>query len=60
MSKASVIFLVSHSGPAPPEGGYVYWGVKGKVKGKWKVWQTGYNGKLLDGHKLIDPMRNQK
>jgi len=37
MTGASVITLTSHSGPVPPPGGYVYWGVKGRIRGKWYI-----------------------
>ncbi|MFC1517473.1 hypothetical protein ACFL5G_02830 [Candidatus Margulisiibacteriota bacterium] len=57
MKDAQILFLVSNSGPRPPSGGYVYWGVKGQIDGKWHVWQF---GKLHEGQKLIDPKRYQK
>lgn len=60
MTDARVVFLTSFSGPMPPEGGYLYWGVTGKVKGKWRVWQAGYKGALRPGSELIDPKRHQK
>jgi hypothetical protein len=57
MAGAKVIFLTSHSGPMPPKGGYRFWGVKGRIKGKWHVWQQ---GSLAEGSELIDPHRYQK
>ncbi|MEK6796718.1 MAG: hypothetical protein AABZ39_18220 [Spirochaetota bacterium] len=57
MKNASLLTLVSFSGPCPPDGGYVYWGVKGEVKGKWHVWQS---GRLTEGATLTDPQRYNK
>jgi hypothetical protein len=59
MTDARVVFLTSFSGPMPPDGGYLYWGATGKVKGKWHIWQAGYKG-LRPGSELIDPKRHQK
>ena len=39
MENAQVIMLRSSQGPRAPHGGYLYWGVKGIVDGKWHVWQ---------------------
>lgn len=60
MKKAKFISLTSFSGPMPPEGGYVFWGITGQIKGKWYVWQPGTKGKLREGKELIDPHRYQK
>ncbi len=60
MTKARILFLTSHSGPCPPEGGYLYWGVKGQIKGKWHIWQPGNNGRIFPGEDLVDPKRHQK
>jgi hypothetical protein len=60
MTDASVVTLTSHSGPCPPPGGYVYWGVKGRIRGKWHIWQAGSLGKPREGTELIDPKRYQK
>jgi hypothetical protein len=60
MKNAKFISLTSFSGPAPPEGGYIFWGVSGQIKGKWYVWQPGTNGKLREGKELDDPHRYQK
>jgi hypothetical protein len=58
MTESSVVTLTSHQGPMPPEGGYVFWGVKGRVSGKWHIWQGGYG--LRPGTELEDPQRYQK
>ena len=60
MKNAEFITLTSFSGPCPPEGGYVYWGVRGQVNGTWYVWQPGKNGRLSEGRDLEDPQRYQK
>lgn len=58
LSQAEVITLVSFSGPAVPDGGYVYWGIRGMRNGKWQIWQPGYG--VRDGRELHDPGANQK
>ena len=60
MTQALVLFLHSNSGPRPPEGGYLYWGVVGKIKGRWYVWEPGKNGVLREGTELKDPKQYQK
>lgn len=60
MTNASFITVTSFQGPMPPPGGYVYWGVKGQVKGKWFVWMPGRNGYLLEGQELFDEKMHQK
>jgi hypothetical protein len=57
---AETIVLVSFSGPAPPHGGYIMWGVRGQKAGKWYVWQPGNKWKLIEGKELDDPHRYQK
>ena len=59
MTEASVVTLTSFQGPMPPEGGYVYWGVKGKKHGTWWIWQAGET-KPRPGDDLIDPQQYQK
>lgn len=59
MTEAKVVFLTSFSGPMPPDGGYLFWGVTGKIKGKWHIWQAGTKG-VRPGSELIDPHRYQK
>jgi len=61
MEEAEVITLISHRGPRPPKGGYVYWGVKGKIDGQWHVWQAWTNNnRPFRGTRLKDPKRYQK
>ena len=61
MTDTSFLFKTSFQGPMPPQGGYKLWGVKGKIKGKWYVWQPGgKDGRLNVGKELIDPFRYQK
>lgn len=60
MSGAKAVFLASFQGPQPPEKGYLYWGVAGKIKGAWKIWQAGMAGELRDGKALADPNQFQK
>jgi len=60
MSDAYFLSLTSFSGPEPPQGGYKYWGVCGKIKGRWHVWQRGQGGKLREGTALEDPQRYNK
>ena len=60
MKNAVVITLISHQGPRPPRGGYKYWGVKGKIKGVWHIWEPHGNGRLRKGEQLVDPKRFQK
>lgn len=60
MKEAVIITLTSFQGPTPPSGGYKYWGVKGKIKGIWHVWQPHRKNPLIKGDKLIDPKRYQK
>ena len=59
MTEARVVFLTSFSGPMPPQGGYLYWGVAGKIKGKWHIWQPGYKG-VQPGDEPTDPKQYQK
>lgn len=59
MTDASALFLTSHSGPMPPSGGYVLWGVKGRIRGAWHVWQPGMK-RPRPGTELVDPHRYQK
>ncbi|MES0491265.1 MAG: Hint domain-containing protein [Leptospirales bacterium] len=60
MKNAEIVILVSFSGPRPPEGGYVYWGVRGQLDGKWVIWQPYTNPPLRPGRELEDPKRYQK
>ena len=60
IQNAETIILVSFSGPTPPNGGYVYWGVRGKKDEKWYVWQPWTNWILRPGSELEDPKRYQK
>lgn len=60
MKNAEFVSLTSFSGPCPPQGGYVYWGVRGIIKNKWYVWQQQTDGKLREGKDLDDPLRYQK
>ncbi len=60
MKNAEFVSLTSYSGPCPPDGGYVYWGVRGQIKGKWYIWQAEPNSKLIEGEELTDPKRYQK
>ena len=60
MADARVVYMVSHQGPRPPRGGYVYWGVKGRIGGMWHIWQAGGYGAPRAGTELIDPKRYQK
>ena len=60
MQNAEVTILVSFSGPRPPKGGYIYWGVRGQIDGKWYVWQPWTNWILRPGKQLEDPKRYQK
>jgi len=57
MESTSLVTKISHQGPRPPRGGYKYWGVRGKIKSVWHIWQF---GKLKKGDKLEDPKRFQK
>ncbi len=57
MIEASIKIMITNTGPRPPEGGYVLWGVKGKIKGKWHIWQ---GGKIKKGEELDDPHRYDK
>ncbi len=58
MKDAEIITMISFQGPRPPDGGYVCWGVKGKINGKWHVWQPGAG--LRKGKKLKDFHKCQK
>jgi hypothetical protein len=58
MTDASFISETSFQGPVPPPGGYIYWGVKGRIKGVWHVWQKGYG--LHKGTTLDNPHKYQK
>jgi len=58
MKNASFITIKSFSGPRPPNGGYIYWGVKGNINGKCHVWQPGYGLRQRTG--LEDPKKFQK
>lgn len=60
LHNAEFVSLTSFSGPCPPDGGYIYWGVRGQIKGKWYIWQSTTNSKLNEGKDLIDPKRYQK
>ena len=55
---ARFISLTSFSGPVPPSGGYVYWGVTGSKNGKQYVWQAHMG--LKEGNSLEDPQRYNK
>jgi hypothetical protein len=59
LREAKLIFLTSFQGPMPPRGGYLYWGVRGKIKGHWHVWQPGERAPRL-GNDLDDPQKGQK
>lgn len=59
MKDASFVSMTSFSGPVPPEGGYIYWGVKGLIKGKWHIWQHGC-GSPREGTQLEDQQRFNK
>ena len=59
LKNASVVTMISHQGPCPPPGGYVYWGVCGTINGNWFIWQPGYDD-LHPGKELTDPKRYQK
>ena len=58
MADSSIVMLTSYQGPVPPEGGYIYWGVKGRVKEEWHIWQGGFG--LRPGTELEDPHRYEK
>jgi len=58
LNNTMVVTLISHQGPRPPSGGYLYWGVSGRIKGKWHIWQPGKG--LRQGKDLVDPKRYQK
>jgi len=60
LKNAEFVSLTSYSGPAPPDGGYIYWGVRGQKKGEWYIWQATSNSKLIEGKELNDPKRYQK
>ncbi len=58
IKNAAFVTKTSFQGPVPPPGGYVYWGVKGLVKGADHIWQYGYG--LRRGSELEDPQRYNK
>lgn len=60
LKNTEFVTITSYSGPAPPDGGYVYWGVRGQKSGKWYIWQAGYGDFLQEGKELNDPKRYQK
>jgi hypothetical protein len=57
MKDPETVTMISFSGPAAPEGGYVHWGVRGMINGRMHIWQ---NGTLRPGSDLEDPHRYQK
>jgi len=59
LKDAFVVTMVSHKGPLPPPGGYVYWGVCGLKNGEWFIWQPGYK-ELIPGKTLTYPQRYMK
>lgn len=60
MKNPKVIFLRSFQGPRPPRGGYLMWGVRGQINGKWYTWQPGEKEKPHAGKNLINHNRHQK